>query len=244
MAEGDSARTVKAPQAPSQEDYYKRGHSYPGIFLVFEGADGSGKSTQYSLFTQKIDSLGFDRIAIREPGGTEIGERIRGILLDPIHNEMALETELLLYNASRAQIVEQVIRPALREGKIVTADRYDKSTVAYQGVAGGLPLGVVMPVISVATRGLRPDRTYIYDVSPEVAAKRLNPILDRIESKGLTFHEKVRSGYVGLSYLEPESTLLINTDVDSPEVIAQKTWDDFSSKFLADSSLVSRLKRK
>lgn len=240
---GDDASKVPSDKVRKISGY-GRGHSYPGLLIVFEGPDGGGKSTQHQRFIKKMGSLEYEVLEVREPGATTIGERVRDILLDPSHAEMSLETELLLYNASRAQMVRQLIIPALEEGKIIVADRLYHSTLAYQGTAGGLPPEVVLPVISIAMRGIKPDVCYIYDVDPDVAAKRLNPLLDRMEQKGKEFHQKVRDGYLGLASLERATTKLIDTSELEPDKVTDITWKDFSERFLANPDLVSKLKRK
>ena len=121
-----------------------------GRFVVFDGPDGSGKSTQFRTIAGMARSAGLEVREVREPGGTAVGERIREILLDPIHDEMALRCEMMLYMASRAQLVEQIIRPALRGGALVLADRFVSSTYAYQGAAGGLPMHEIDAVASAA----------------------------------------------------------------------------------------------
>ncbi len=167
-----------------------------GKFLVFEGPDGSGKTTQFRRFLDLCRSAGPAVCEVREPGGTEIGERVRAILLDRAHSEMSLRCEMLLYMASRAQLVEQRIRPALARGELVLADRFVASTLAYQGTAGGLPIAEILAVAAVATGHLQPDLNVIFDVDELTAAHRLNPLLDRMEAKGEEFHRRVRAGYL------------------------------------------------
>ena len=167
-----------------------------GKFLVFDGPDGSGKSTQHKRFMNACKRAGVETVEVREPGGTEVGERIRNTLLEHLdREEMSLRCEMLLYMASRAQLCEQVIAPALKAGKLVLADRFISSTLVYQGHAGGIPEHEIMAAGQIATQGVNPDATLIFDIDQQTAASRLNPLLDRMESKGEDFHSRVRAGY-------------------------------------------------
>lgn len=171
----------------------------PGRFLVFDGPDGSGKSTQLKMFLRAAKHAGLTITEVREPGGTEIGEKIRDALLEHLdREEMSLRCEMLLYMASRAQLCEQVIDPALKRGDLVVADRFVSSTYAYQGAAGGIPFSEIDAAAKIAMRGVMPDATLIFDVDQETAASRLNPLLDRMEAKGAAFHKRVREGYQAL----------------------------------------------
>lgn len=173
-----------------------------GLFITFEGIDGSGKTTQIRKLRQMFESENIPFEVIREPGGTMIGEKIRSVLLDKEHMNMTPETELLLYEAARAQIVSERIIPALTAGKTVICDRFYDSTVAYQGYARGLNLEAIEYVNKIATGGLEPDLTFLLDMSAEDAASRMGgrkTDQDRLESEGLHFMEKVREGYLALS---------------------------------------------
>lgn len=167
-----------------------------GRFLVFDGADGSGKSTQFSRFSRYCTDAGLAVCEVREPGGTNIGEQIRRVLLDPDNSDMTVRCEMMLYMASRAQLIEQRIRPALERNELVLADRFISSTLAYQGTAGGMSADEIMAVGRVAVGGHWPDVTVLFDVDEHVAATRLNPLLDRMELKGAQFHRRVRQGYL------------------------------------------------
>jgi dTMP kinase len=175
-----------------------------GRFIVFEGPDGSGKTTQFRRLINACQRAGVAACEVREPGGTLVGGDIRKILLDPAHTAMSLRCEMLLYMASRAQLVEQVIRPAMQRREAVIADRFFPSTLAYQGAAGGLPTDEIMAVARVALHGLAPDLILVFDVDEATAATRLNPLLDRMESKGREFHRKVREGYLRQVSEHPE----------------------------------------
>jgi dTMP kinase len=189
-----------------------------GRFIVFEGPDGSGKSTQLRRFTNACKSAAVPICEVREPGGTGVGERIRDILLDHAHKDMSLRCEMMLYMASRAQLVEQRIRPALQRGELVIADRFVSSTIAYQGSAGGLPIDEIMAVARVATGGFKPDLVVIFDVDERTASARLSPLLDRMEAKGREFHAKVRQGYLQQVRDDPAGHLCVDASMAEDDV--------------------------
>lgn len=194
------------PQSPS-----------PGHFLTFEGMDGCGKTTQLRLLAQYLRENGRDVIETVEPGGTEIGRQIRRILLDPANTIIQPRTELLLYFASRAQNVEEVIRPALDAGKVVLCDRFTDSTLVYQGCGRGLDTGVVLDLDRIACQGLRPSTTVLIDIDLETSlsrAKRRNERVgqaeSRIDDESTAFHQSVREGYRKLAAAEPERFIVID----------------------------------
>ncbi|CAE7840088.1 cysS [Symbiodinium necroappetens] len=193
-----------------------------GRFIVFEGPDGSGKSTQFSRLKQTCRDAGVTVTAVREPGGTAIGERIRSVLLDPDLDEMSLRCEMMLYMASRAQLVEEVIRPALSRNELVMADRFVSSTIAYQGHAGGFPIADIMLVAQAAVGPLEggcwPDLTLIFDVDAETAASRLSSEKDRMEQKSASYHAKVREGYLAQAREAPGRFAVIDATADVDEV--------------------------
>ena len=173
-----------------------------GIFITFEGIDGCGKSTQCEMLKEYLKENNKDFIFVREPGGTVIGERIREILLDKKNSQMTARTELLLFEAARAQITDEVIKPALEEGKIVLCDRFFDSSSAYQGMARGMGMDFVAALNMAATGGLKPDVTFFFDISAEEALERRGKrgeASDRIELAGLKFQEDVRRGYIELA---------------------------------------------
>lgn len=182
-----------------------------GRFVVFDGPDGSGKSTQLREVMAAARSAGVTVCDVREPGGTVVSERIRQVLLDPTLPEMSVRCELMLYMASRAQLVSERIEPALRRGEFVLADRYVSSTLAYQGTAGGIDWQEITRVAQAAC-GSRfpPDLTIIFDVDQATAATRLNPLLDRMEMKGAAFHERVRQGFLEQARLWPDRYAVID----------------------------------
>lgn len=191
-----------------------------GKFVVFDGPDGSGKSTQLKRFVAAAQSAGVHVCEVREPGGTRVGERIREILLDPIHDEMSLRCEMMLYMASRAQLVEEKIRPAIARGEMVLADRYVSSTLAYQGTAGGLAYDDIVAVAKAACRDAWPDLVVIFDVDTATAATRLNPLLDRMEQKGDAFHKRVREGYLDQARRDPKGYAVVDASKSADEVTA------------------------
>ena len=195
-----------------------------GKFIVFEGGDGSGKSTQYAHFATACRDAGVKVTEVREPGGTKIGEHIREILLDPSHTEMSLRCEMMLYMASRAQLIEQVIRPALANNELVLADRFVSSTVAYQGHAGGLPLEDIQHVALAAIGpvmgegGCWPDLTIVFDVDRETSNGRVSAERDRMELKGEAYHAKVREGYLTQAREHPERFTVVDASGDVESV--------------------------
>ncbi len=190
-------------------------------FIVFDGPDGSGKSTQFRRFANQVRSLGIPVCEVREPGGTSIGEQIRKVLLDTANTDMDLRCEMLLYMASRAQLVTQIIRPALQRGELVLADRFISSTLAYQGAAGGLPLADIIRVGQIAVGDHWPDHVIVFDVDEQTASTRLSPLLDRMEQKGREFHRQVRLGYLDQARLDPKRYLIIDARQGPDEVFAE-----------------------
>ncbi len=192
-----------------------------GKFIVFEGPDGSGKSTQFRRLSALLAQQSVPFITVREPGGTVTGEAIRAALLDKKHTGMTVRCEMLLYMASRAELCETVILPALRRGQLVLADRFVSSTLAYQGAAGGLPAADIAAVARVATRGVLPDLVVLFDIDSDAAAKRLSPLLDRMEAKGAEFHRKVRQGYLDQAKADPARFAVIDASRSEEQVWAQ-----------------------
>ncbi len=190
-----------------------------GIFLSLDGVDGAGKSTQCRLLAEWLQGQGRAVTLCRDPGGTPVGDRIRSILLDS-HARMTLRCEAFLYMASRAQLVEQIITPALARSEVVVADRYLLANVVYQGHAGGLPPKQLWEVGRVATSELLPDLTLVLDLPLEVAAARKGGTLDRIESRGQAFQAKVRAGFHAEARRNPETIKLIDANRPVEEVQA------------------------
>lgn len=199
-----------------------------GCFITLEGPEGSGKSTQTERIKEFLESRSVSCLATREPGGTAIGDRIRDLLLDPSAQEMCLWTEVLLYAASRAQLVEQVIRPTLEKGWTVLCDRYVDSSVVYQAFGAGASPEEVIRINQVATGGLLPDRTYLLDLPVEEGTRRLEnrgQSKDRIELKGQAYHQKVREGFRHLANLHPERFCIIDATLSADEVFNRIATD-------------------
>lgn len=186
----------------------------PGKFIVFDGPDGSGKSTQFRQFAASARGSGVEVVEVREPGGSAVGEKIRDILLDPVHTEMAMRAEMLLYMASRAQLVEERIRPALARGACVLADRFISSTLAYQGSAGGIAREDILAVGKIALSGCWPDLVAVFDVDPATAHSRMARERDRIEQRDADYHARVRRGYLDQAAAEPSRYLVIDSTRD------------------------------
>ena len=193
-----------------------------GHFITVEGIDGVGKSTQAALIEAVLDSAGYDVLRLREPGGVKISEQIRAILLDPANAEMGDVCELLLYEAARAQLVHQVIRPALAAGKTVVCDRFYDSTTAYQAFADGLDRNMVSQANELAVDGCRPDLTLVFDLPVEDALRRRSgrEAEDRLELKGLEFQERVAAGFRAVAADEPDRVKLIDAGESIDEVFS------------------------
>jgi dTMP kinase len=194
------------------------------LFISFEGPDGSGKTTQARLLVEWLRQQGYPVVLTREPGGTDIGEQIRLVLHDPHNTEMDARTEILLYSASRAQLVAQCIQPALEAGHIVVSDRYADSTLAYQGYGRGLDLEVLRAITAFATRGVLPDLTLYLDVAPEEGLQRRRAEggeWNRLDAEASDFHRRVRAGYLELASSDPQRWVIVDAARPVEEVQAQ-----------------------
>jgi dTMP kinase len=206
-----------------------------GLFISLEGPDGGGKSTQAAGLVERLQAGGAAVVFTREPGGTPVGEALRRLILDP-RADLAGETEVLLYAASRAQNVAQVIRPALAEGKVVVGERFVDSSLAYQGYALGRGVEAVRQVNAFATGGLVPDLTLLLDVTPEVGLARAGArgggeAGDRIERRRLEYHRRVREYYLALAREEPERVRVIPTDGRTPGEVGQAVWAEVAARW-------------
>jgi dTMP kinase len=184
-----------------------------GFFITFEGIDGSGKTTQIKLLDKYLKDRGFDVVLTREPGGTALGDEIREILLNPQNTGMSSRAETLLFEASRAQLVEKVIKPALENGKIVICDRFFDSTIAYQGVARGLGVKEILDMSLWASAGLVPDLTFLITINMEICESRMKTQLkkpDRIENEKNEFKEKINRGYLDVAEIFKERFEIID----------------------------------
>ena len=201
-----------------------------GKLISFEGSEGSGKSTQIARLAGHLQKVGREVVATREPGGTEIGEQIRNII---VHNskgdEMCPETELLLFTAARAQVVREVIVPALSRGAIVLSDRYLDSSTVYQGIARNLAPGPVSDINRFAVGNVMPDLTIVIDVPTEVSLARIrqraSDLPDRMERENITFYTKVREGYLLLAQQWPERVVVVD-GTQTPEALDKKIWNE------------------
>ena len=191
------------------------------MFLSFDGIDGVGKSTQMELFSQHLRELGHEVVTCRDPGSSELGEAIRDILLRDRDTPICGTSEMLLYMASRAQLVAQVIRPALEAGKVVVSDRYLLANVVYQGHAGDLEPDAIWHVGHLATGGIEPDMTILLDMPPGKAGQRLSRELDRMESRGEAYRERLRKGFLAEAAKNPGGIIVIDADGSVNDVEAR-----------------------
>ena len=193
-----------------------------GLFITVEGVDGCGKTTQAARIAAALEAAGHDVLRLREPGGVAISEKIRGILLDPAHGEMGDACELLLYEAARAQLVHEVIAPALAAGKTVVCDRFYDSTTAYQAYANGFDLESVKRANALAVGECRPNVTLVFDVDVDVAAarRRGRDAADRLELKGLEYQRRVARGFRAIAAEEPRRVRVVDASRGIDEVFA------------------------
>lgn len=190
-----------------------------GIFITFEGPEGSGKSTHSTRLSGDLESKGYQVLHTAEPGGTSLGSRIRSILLEKEEVRVGQEAELLLFEADRAQHVREVILPQLEKKRIVICDRFNTATFAYQGYGLGMDMGQIEAVDRLATRGLSPDLTILMDLDVETGLKRAvaEHAADKMEKRGSEFHEKVRKGYLALAEKYPDKIRIIKVNEDMEE---------------------------
>jgi dTMP kinase len=205
-----------------------------GVFITFEGPDGSGKSTQARILAERLRGAGRQVLETVEPGGTPIGQQIRRILLDPANQELTATAELLLMFAARAQNVEQWILPALEQGKIVISDRFTDSSIAYQGSGRGLGTASVLELDAIACHGLKPDLTICVDIDTETGLARAlarggtSAHETRLEEQAIEFHHKVRDAYHELARCQPQRFRLIDGS-GTPEEIAAEVWNEVAA---------------
>lgn len=212
-------------------------------FITFEGTEGGGKSTQVHLFAEQLRKHNIGHIVTREPGGTAISEKIRNILLNPEHQEMANQTEALLYAAARAQHVQQVIKPTLAMRKLVVCDRFFDASLAYQGYGLGLDLAGVRAVNNFAMLGVEPDLTFLLDLPISIGMQRISSErginqdlaiqgLDRIEQKDLVYHERVRAGFLEIAKNNKQRVVVVDAARTVSE-IAEHIWETFTVRYLS-----------
>jgi dTMP kinase len=215
------------------------------MFYSFDGIDGAGKSTQMELFCAWLAERGQRVVTCRDPGSTSLGEAIRSLLLDRHDLSIGRRAEAFLYMAARAQLVEQTIRPALERGETVVCDRFLLANVVYQGHAGGLDVAELWRIGQLATGGLEPDLTFVLDLAPEAAAKRIDRRLDRMESQGDEFRRRLRDGFRTEAARRPDKIKLIDADraidaVQSDIRGAVENIGTTSAMNVSDGSLSSR----
>ncbi|MBI1824023.1 MAG: dTMP kinase [Nitrospirae bacterium] len=192
-----------------------------GLFITFEGIEGSGKSRHIKQLFEELEKEGYPVILTREPGGTRIGEKLRNLVLEPDHKEIDPTTELLLYLAARSQHLHELILPALRKNKIILCDRFHDSTYAYQGGGRGIDFGLIDPIIQTLFHQIKPDLTFLLDLPPNQALERVRERtgrLNRIDAENIAFHETVRSKYLMLVNKEPERFRVVNSSGEYAEV--------------------------
>jgi dTMP kinase len=207
-----------------------------GLFITFEGGEGCGKSTQSRLLLNKLEQQNVPVVLTHEPGGTALGNEVRKTLKRKGGSSISPQAELFLFAASRAQLVAEVIHPALQDGKVVICDRFAYSTLVYQGYGRGLDLPFVETVNNMATGNLKPDLIILLDISPEQGLARKRSLKDRFEREDLSFHRRIREGYLKTAAAEPDRWLVI--DASLPEgKIAEIIWDKVSRLLPSHSSL-------
>ena len=192
-----------------------------GVLIVFEGVDGAGKTTQINLLAERLAKSGYCPVMTREPGGTRLGEAVRELLLDKKYGSLSVKAEALLYAAARAQHVEELIAPALREGKVVLCDRFTDSTLAYQGYGRGVSLSTLEAVNEFVSCGVSPDLVLILDLSPEEGLARIDRSrrpADRMEGEEASFYRRVREGYLNLAARRPGRYRVVNAGRPAEEV--------------------------
>ena len=182
-----------------------------GLFITFEGADGCGKTTQSKLVQEYLEQSGYEVVWTREPGAKGLGQKIRELLLH-YNGDVAPMCEAFLFLADRAQHIEHLIKPAVESGKIVICDRHTDSTIAYQGYGRGEDIKQLKYLNELATGSIKPDLTFVFDVTTDVAQQRVGDEKDRMESAGIEFHKKVRQGYLEIAKLEPERVKVIDAN--------------------------------
>jgi len=203
-----------------------------GLFITFEGGEGCGKSTQSRLLLKKLEQRNIPVVLTHEPGGTALGNELRKVLKRRRGSFISPQAELFLFVASRAQLVAELIRPALEEGKLVICDRFTYSTLVYQGYGRGLDLTAIEMVNNMATGNLNPDLIILLDISPEQGLARKRSLKDRFELEDLSFHRRVREGYLKVAAAEPDRWLVIDASLPKGK-IAEIIWDRVSQSRLS-----------
>ena len=199
--------------------------AHPGLFITFEGGEGCGKSTQARLLYQKLKKHNIPSLLTQEPGGTPLGNKIRSVLKVKRDFTISPLSELFLFSACRSQLIQDVIGPALEAGRVVVCDRFSDSTTVYQGFGRGLDLSLIDSINSAATGGLKPDVTILLDVLPEQGLRRKRKIdQDRFDSEEISFHSRIREGYLNLAAKEPARWLVLQAGLPINK-LSQLTWE-------------------
>jgi dTMP kinase len=191
-----------------------------GKFIVFDGTEGCGKSTQAEMLRRKLEADGLSVILVRDPGTTRIGEQVRTILLNPDHEEMGMRCEMLLYMAARAQMMVEAVLPALNDGKVVISDRFISSTLSYQLDGDGLTADEIRKVGDIAIKSRWPDMTVLLDMPTEASIARVKRAKDRIEQRPMEYHERVRQNYLAQAKNDPGHYRVVRADRDKEAVHA------------------------
>ena len=202
------------------------------MFIVFEGVDGAGKTTQLTQLVKWLEQRGTHVVTCKDPGSTKLGEELRSILLSSVDTPISMRAEMMLFTTARTQLVDEIVRPALAAGKTVVLDRYIYSTIVYQGHAGNLSTDDIRQVNHIATEGLKPDLTFVIDLPVEVSMQRLGDSLDRMESRGQEYFKKVRAGFIAEAERSPKDIELI--DGNRPPEEIQAELQTITKRYLQD----------
>lgn len=199
-----------------------------GLFITFEGTDGCGKTTQIELLKRYLEKKGYKVVLTREPGAKGLGEKLREILLN-YDGDVSSNCESFLFLADRAQHIDMLIKPAIERGEVVLCDRHTDSTVAYQGYGRGLDLNQIKMLNDIATNGVKPDMTFVFDIDIETAQERVGKTKDRMESAGIEFFKRVRQGYLEIAKSEPERVKVLDA-TQTIETIANQVKEYIDTK--------------
>jgi len=206
-----------------------------GFFISFEGGEGAGKTTLINNLQTSLEKKGFEVLVAREPGGTEFGEKVRSLLLESSF-KMTAQAELCLFLASRSQHISEKLRPALEEGKVVLCDRFNESSIAYQGAGRKMGMDLVSKICETICNGFSPDLTFFLDIPPEKGLGRIEAKHDRIESEKQSFHEKVRQGYLTLA--QNDTRIVVIDATLSKEKVFEKAMKVLENSYLSNSTTI------
>ena len=203
-------------------------------FIVFEGVDGAGKTTQLTQLVKWLEQRGTSVVTCKDPGSTKLGEELRSILLGSVNTPISMRAEMMMFTTARTQLVDEIVRPALAARKTVVLDRYIYSTIVYQGHAGDLPTDDIRQVNHIATKGLKPDLTFVIDLPVEVSMQRLGDSLDRMESRGAEYFKKVRAGFITESERSSAGIELVDGNRSPDEIQAE--LQTITKRYLQDQT--------